>query len=787
MNPKVLKTLEYDKILEILSNYTTGEYSRERIKNLAPATDFDDAYIMLEETDEALKTKLKHSQPPSIGVSDHISILKRSIAGGILSIVQLIRIYQLLKSTESFKSYSENFEENGYLNKYAENLICYKKLMDDIDAVVLNEDQLKDSASTALFDIRRNIRIYNDKIRTNLNSFINKKYTRFLQEPIVTTRGGRYVLPVKAEHKGDVQGIVHDTSSTGATLFIEPIEVVEANNKLKKLELDDKAETERILSELTGRVSEVAESLIENIKILTQLDIIFAKAKFGIEINGIKPEFVNNGTVNLIKARHPLIDKNKVVPINICLGDDFDTLVITGPNTGGKTVSLKTIGLFVLMAQSGILLPCKETSKISFYEEIYADIGDEQSIEQSLSTFSGHMKNIVEITDKVNDRCLVLFDELGAGTDPIEGAALAIAILEYVKNCGAKTVATTHYSELKLYAMSGDRIENASCEFNVETLQPTYRLQIGIPGKSNAFAISKKLGLKDFIISNAERNISNENIKFEDVISELEEKRILAEKEHISAKSIKQQASAYKTTLEAERTKLEKNKQKIIDDAVDEAKKIISNAEKEVNKMLSEVIELRKKNKNNEAADKLEELKKELKSRNKKLNKKKIYVETSYPGEPPKSVIPGTSVYVVKTDTNGTVVSQDKKGNVVVQTGILKITVSLNDIRVIEKDDRKEAVDKYIRNTSSLSKTLTLAPELDLRGLYADEAIEKTKKFIDDAAMSSLKTVTIVHGKGTGALRAAIHDYLKTHPYVESFRLGNYGEGDHGVTVVELS
>lgn len=787
MNLKVLKTLEYDKILSFISDYATGEYTKEKILKIQPAEDFNDADLMLEETDEGVRTLLKHGQPPSVGISDHISIFKRAVAGGMLSIAQIIRIYQLLKVVDNYKTYSLNFEEYGILSKYAENLICYKKLMDEIDAVVLNEEQLKDNASPELFTIRRNIRLYNDKIRTNLNSFISKKYTRFLQEPIVTTRGGRYVLPVKSEHKGDVQGIVHDTSSTGATLFIEPIEVVEANNKLKKLEIEDNTETERILAEISGNIAEVAESMAENIKILTQLDIIFAKAKYSLAIDGLKPEFVEDGTVNLVKARHPLIDKKKVVPIDICLGDEFDTLVITGPNTGGKTVSLKTIGLFVLMAQTGVLLPCKEESKISYFDEIYADIGDEQSIEQSLSTFSGHMKNIVKIVNEVDKNSLVLFDELGAGTDPVEGAALAISILEYVKNKGAKTVATTHYSELKLYAMSGYRIENASCEFNVENLQPTYRLLIGVPGKSNAFAISKKLGLKDSIIENAEKNISNDNIKFEDVISELEEKRILAEKEHISAKNLKQQASAYKTTIEAEKTKLEKNRQKIIDDAIEEAKDIISKAEEETNKMLAEIIELKKKKKNNEAADKLEKLKKELKSRSKKLNKKKVYVEPSYPGEPPKSVIPGTSVYIVKTDTNGTVISQDKKGNVVVQTGILKVTVPLSDIRVIDKDEGKEAVEKYVRTSSSFSKTLTLSPELDLRGLYADDAIEKTKKFIDDAAMSSLKTVTIVHGKGTGALRSAIHDYLKIHPYVESFRLGNYGEGDHGVTVVELS
>lgn len=787
MNLKVLKALEYDKILSNIEKYTTGEYVKEKVHKLIPLNDYDDIVKSCDETDEAVRTMLKHSNPPSVGISDHIYLLKRTVTAGMLSIPQMIKIYQLLKCIDNYKNYALNFEENGLLSYYSDNLIMYKKLMDEIDSAILNEEQLKDSASPALFDIRRNIRLYNDKIRSGLNASITKKFTKFLQEPIITTRGGRYVIPVKAECKGEVQGIVHDTSSTGATLFIEPIEIVEANNKLKKLELEEIAETEKILTEISSHIADVAESMIENIKILSELDIIFAKGKYSLEINGIKPIINKNGIINLNKARHPLIDAKKVVPIDISVGEKFDTLVITGPNTGGKTVSLKTIGIFVLMIQTGVLIPCKDGSVISCFDRICADIGDEQSIEQSLSTFSGHMKNIVEIVKNVDNRTLVLFDELGAGTDPIEGAALAIAILDYVKEKGAKTIATTHYSELKLYAMSSDRIENASCEFDVESLRPTYRLLIGIPGKSNAFAISKKLGLFEEIIESAERNISSDNIKFEDVITELEEKRVLAEKEHISAKSLKQQASAYKTTLETERLKFDKKKQKIIDDAIDEAKDIISKTEDEVDRMLAEIIELRKNKKNNEAANKLEELKKELKSKSKKLNKKKTYVEEAYPGEAPDSVIPGTSVYIVKTDTNGTVISQDKKGNVLVQTGILKVTVSLKDIRVIKEDNAKNAVDKYIRTTSSISKTLNLSPELDLRGLYADEAVAKTEKFVNDAAMSSLKTITVVHGKGTGALRKAIHEFLSTHPYVKSFRLGNYGEGDHGVTVIELN
>lgn len=787
MNNKILTTLEFNKILEKLSLYATGDMTRNIIMNLKPFSDFDEGLKSVNETDEALRMILKNSNPPSVGISDHIAILKRSVSAGVLSIPQLLKILQLLNVVKNYVKYSENFEENGLLRFYGENLITYNSLASLIDNAVLNEETLKDSASDELFLIRKSIKNLNDKIKSNLNMFVTKKYTKFLQEPIVTTRNNRYVLPVKSEHKGDVQGIVHDTSSTGATLFIEPIEVVEANNKLRQLEAQEKDEIEKILISLTNQVADVAESIEENINLLVTLDTIFAKAKYAVDLGGVKPKINFDCRVDLVKARHPLIDKDKAVPINISLGKEFDTLVITGPNTGGKTVSLKTLGLMTLMIQSGILIPCNEESEISFFKEVYADIGDEQSIEQNLSTFSGHMKNIVNILKKVSKKCLVLFDELGAGTDPVEGAALAIAILNYVKDKGAKTAATTHYSELKLYAMSTDRIENASCEFDVETLKPTYRLMIGIPGKSNAFAISKKLGLSDEIINNAEEYISTDNIKFEEVISDIEEKRSMAEKEHISAKNLKQQASAYKTTLEVEKAKIEKQKQKIIDTAVEEARKIVEQAEIETNKMLAEIIELRKNKKDSEALAKIEELKKELKSKNKKLSAKKTNMDTAYPGEPPKSVIPGTNVYVVSTDTNGTVISQDKKGNVVVQTGIMKITVPISNLRLAEKDAAKEAVNTYIRNTSSLAKTLTLSPELDLRGLYTDEAIAKTEKFIDDATMSSLKTVTIVHGKGTGALRKAIHSYLDTHPYVKSYRLGTFGEGDFGVTVVELS
>lgn len=787
MNDKVLKTLEYDKILEKIAVYATGETSRELIKKTTPESSIDNVRDMIEETDEAVRLLLKFSNPPSIGISDHKDILKRTNNGGTLTIIQLLKVMQLLRVSGFYIKYSENFEEDGKLRYYSDNIYDYSNIAKEIDSAVLNDDELKDTASDGLFSVRRGIKTVNDKIKSSLSSAVSGRYSKFLQEPIVTSRNGRYVIPVKSEHRSAVKGIVHDASSTGATLFIEPIEVVELNNKLRELEGKEKEETEKILRNLSSEIAAVSESISVNIDMLSSLDAVFSKAKYALDIAGVKPRINRDGKINLIKAVHPLLDRKKAVPIDIRLGFDYTSLIVTGPNTGGKTISLKTLGLLTLMVQSGILIPLKEESEISVFEEIYADIGDEQSIEQSLSTFSAHMTNTVEILKKVNEKSLVLFDELGAGTDPAEGAALAVSILEYVKEKGARVMATTHYNELKLYAMETEGAENACCEFDVETLRPTYKLMIGIPGKSNAFEISRKLGLDESVIEMAKKHISSDKINFENVIKDLEQKRFMADKEHKSAQSLNIQASAYKASLENERNALERKKEKIIENAVEEARKIIEETKKETDAMLAEIIELRKNKMDLKAEAALENLKKELKKKNKKLVSGKKKSESVYPGEIPDNVLPGTTVYITNMDTNGQVLSTDNKKNATVQAGILKLTIPLANLRIVKDDTGKEAVKNYIRTTSTLSKTLTLSPELDVRGLYADEAISKVEKFIDDAEMSSLKTVTIIHGKGTGALRKAIHEHLSGHPYVKNFRLGNYGEGDHGVTVVELS
>ncbi len=789
MNKKVLTILEYDKIISMLSECVGGEYTKNAIEKLVPSSDFDEVNFMLNETDEAVISLLKYSEPPSAGISEEPAALERAKSGGVLSIPQLLSISRLLRIIKQYINYGKNFEEFKILNNYTDNLIYYPEVEKKIENAILNEEELKDSASQQLFAIRRNIKSTNDKIRTLLNEYITSpKYTKYLQELLITTRNGRYVIPVKAECKSEINGIVHDTSSSGATLFVEPVSVVESNNRIRQLESEEKDEIEKILSELSQYVAEIEESMKENINQLLKLELAFAKARFSLKIGAEKPDINNKHIINLKKARHPLLDKNKAVPIDIQIGNEFDTLVITGPNTGGKTVSLKTVGLLQLMVQSGIFIPASSQSEVSVFEKIYADIGDEQSIEQSLSTFSSHMTNIVKIINRVDENTLILFDELGAGTDPTEGAALAISILEKTRKSGAKTIATTHYSELKMYALTSDRIENASCEFDVKSLKPTYRLMIGVPGKSNAFAISKRLGLPVEIIDEAQKYLSNENIKFEDLLSELESQRVLAEKEHADAVSMKTEAEEYKSKLETDIDKIDRQKTNILNSAYEQAKDIIEQAQKAAEEKINEIINSRKVLGEEKTLEELQKLKRELKNKSKKISSKIKLRENKIEGEPVKELIPGTEVYVSDTDTNGTVLTKpDKKGNVLVQTGIIKIAVHINSLRKIRDDNGKRAVVDYNTHSSNIAKTLNLASQIDLRGLYADEALVKTEKFIDDAVMSSLKTITIVHGKGTGALKNAIHQLLRTYPYVKSFRLGNYGEGDSGVTVVELN
>jgi len=788
MNNKTLITLEFNKILQQVSAYATGSKTREKILKLRPKTDISDVKFLLDETDQAAVLLLKFSAPPSCGLENQDALIKRAMADGVLSIKELLSVCSLLKVSRLYHDYGEDMQEYSIISGYIENVFPYEGLEKELDSAILNEETLSDSASSDLMNIRRSKMQLDAKIKSTLNNYISSEsHSKYLQEPIITTRGGRYVVPVKSEYKANVKGIVHDTSSTGATLFIEPSAVVEANNKIRELEIEEIREIERILKEFSGKIADIGDSLFENIKYLTKLDVAFAKAKYALKINAMKPRVNDKGIVDLKKARHPLIDLKSAVPIDIYIGRDFDTLVITGPNTGGKTVSLKTVGLLTLMAQSGILIPTADDSEISVFKNIYADIGDEQSIEQSLSTFSSHMSTIVEIINNASFDSLVLFDELGAGTDPTEGAALAIAILENVRKKGAKTIATTHYSEIKLYAMSNNRIENASCEFDVKTLRPTYKLSIGIPGKSNAFAISKRIGLDESIIKEAESYISRENIKFEDILSELEKNRQTAERERQKAIRLKQDAAEYKQTAKTEKNKLDKEKDKILDKAALEAEKIISDTQKQVDEMIAEIINLKKQKKDDEALRQLEKIRKDLKNKKNSISRRNKIPEIQNKGEIPKKLIPGTVVYVTDTNSNGTVLNPpDKKGNVLVQTGILKITVPVTSLRTAEENESEKIARAYVSTKEFVSKAATISPQLDVRGMYADDAILKVDKFLDDATVANLPQITIVHGKGTGALKNAIHQLLKTHHAVKDFRLGVYGEGESGVTVVKM-
>lgn len=788
MFEKSLKALEYYKVIEKLSSFATGEKTREVISNMKPMTDFDDISQSLKETDNALVAILKYGNPPSCGYNAQDACVKRAMSGGMLNIKELLSVSAILRVCKAYKDYIEDHAEFPVLSEYLCYIYDYSDIEQRIENAVLNEEELADNASSELYSIRKSIKSLNDKIRTTLNSYItSEKYAKYLQEQIVTTRGGRFVIPVRSEYKNEVQGLVHDTSSTGATLFIEPVAVVEANNKLKELELEEKRETERILREFSKEIGDVGESLLVNFEYVLKLDFAFSKGKLALELNGIMPVLNKNKIINLKKARHPLIDKKKVVPIDVSLGRDFDALIVTGPNTGGKTVSIKTVGLFVLMAQSGLLIPASAGSEIGVFENVFADIGDEQSIEQNLSTFSAHMTNIVHILDNFNSESLVLFDELGAGTDPVEGAALAIAIIEEIRKYGAKVMATTHYSELKLYAMTSKGVSNASCEFDVETLRPTYRLIIGVPGKSNAFAISEKLGISKNIIESATKHISGENLKFEDILKELDENRIIAEREREKAERYLKELNEQKQFIEKQKKETEKQRKEILKKAEEEANIINENATRETEKLIAEITKLRSERKEKEALKQLENMRKELKSKTAKYERKKLISNQNTGGVIPKDVLPGTYVYVVDTDTNGEVVSKpDKKGNVVVQTGILKVTVPLSSLRIAEKKEGEQVARNYAMTREFSAKSSEISPEIDLRGLYAQEAVDKAEKFIDDAAVSSLKNVTIVHGKGTGVLRNAIHEMLRSNRFVKSFRLGVYGEGDNGVTVVEL-
>lgn len=793
MNKSVFKTLEFDKILNKMASYTDSEAVKERIRALVPFTELTAARDAQKETTEAVNTCFRLGNPPiSLSVSDASAAAKRSEIGGTLNPKDLLNISRLLYVARRIKAYlGDAAEDCTLLHSLGDALITQKSLEDDINSAVLSETEIADTASSDLSAIRRKKAALNAKIKDTLNSMIrSESYKKYLQDPLVTIRSGRYVIPVRAEYRAEISGIVHDTSASGATLFIEPMSVVTANNEIRDLENKEELEIEKILSILSQKVSEVASVILADYDIITRLDFIFCKAKLSFDMNATEPILNDEGIIEFKKARHPLIDKDVVVANDIFLGKNFDTLVVTGPNTGGKTVTLKTIGLLSIMAASGLHIPVQENSRAAVFKKFFADIGDEQSIEQSLSTFSSHMVKIVKIIDEVDENSLALFDELGAGTDPTEGAALAISVLEHLRAFGATTVATTHYSELKIFALTTDGVENASCEFDIDSLKPTYKLLIGVPGKSNAFAISRRLGLSEAVISRANEILSDEDIKFEDVITDLETTRAQAQSEKEYAKRMKDELSDLKTEIEKERKNLKDSKAKILENARREAKIIIMDAKEESNRIIKELERMRIEGKTADISEKTSSARKNLKEHEAKLDKamKQSSAPPKSPKKPIKNLKVGETVRLLDLDQTATVLKiADQKGMVRVQAGIMKLDVHISTLEKVLDTSTKEIAEKYVKSTAAyISKTKNVSTEIDVRGQLPEEALMNVEKFIDDCYLSGISPVTIIHGKGTGVLKNAVSELLKRSKYVKSYRPGKYGEGEMGVTVVEL-
>ena len=789
MNRKTFEILEFNKILNMLKGYTQNEKVQERILNLTPETDIARVRLMQRETTEAAGVLLRRGSAPGFQITDVSGAVMRTERGGAMTMHELLSLSTALATARRLKAYiaEDKPSEGTNLRALSDTIENLKQVENEINEKIISEDEMADGASPALFAIRRKLKTQAGKIRDMLNSVItSSRFQKFLQEPIITMRGDRYVVPVKAEYKNEIKGIVHDASSSGSTVFIEPAGVVEMTNEITELKSKEKEEVERILYELSAFVSEFSEQILANFNTIFELDFIFCKARLSLLQNAAEPELNDKGIIRIKNGRHPLLDKSRVVPIDISLGETYDTLVITGPNTGGKTVSLKTLGLFTLMAQSGLHISVSSGSNMAVFDNVFADIGDEQSIEQNLSTFSSHIVNLVSILNEVTQNSLVLADELGAGTDPTEGAALAVSIIEYLRNFGARVAATTHYSELKMYALSTEGVENASCEFDVATLSPTYRLMIGIPGKSNAFAISKRLGLSETVIENAKKRIADENIKLEDVIAGLEESRKRAEQDRLLAENASRDARIFKENMRREMDKLEEKKAKLMQQARSDALAIVESAKKQSQEALRELRELKSSAAYREAMAKAEKAKDALRRESEKItqgaNKDKPKVKTL------KKVKLGQTVHIVSLDTDASVLTMpDKKGALFVQAGIMKIKTNLNDLTA----GREQAIGnktqgKTISANFKASKQASASMEKDVRGLTLDEAILEVDKFLDDCYLSSLHEVTIIHGKGTGVLRAGIGDFLRRHPCVESYRAGRYGEGEMGVTVVTL-
>lgn len=787
MQEKTLKVLEYNKIKEILKKYTKTSAARDLIDKLEPYNNIYEVKEHLEETKEAFQLLVTKGNPPFEGIYDVRASILKAKKGSMLFTEELLRIGSMLRCARVFKEYiSHKDEEEGYrvLEDIAIGIVSIKKLEDEIFTIIVSEDEISDRASDELYTIRKKLKDKSSSVKERVNDLVRSN-SKYLQENLYTIRGDRYVIPVKSEYRDQVPGLIHDQSASGATIFVEPMALVNLNNEIRELIIREKKEVERILRMLSKKVSDNVDIIDNNGNIIWELDFIFAKAKYASEINGICPEINDNGIIDLIEARHPLIDPKEVVPSDIYLGREFTSLVITGPNTGGKTVTLKTVGLIELMAMSGILIPARSNSIVSFFTNVFADIGDEQSIEQSLSTFSSHMTNIVGIMNEADENSLVLFDELGSGTDPTEGAALAMSILENLKNRGSKIVATTHYSELKGYALKTLGVENASVEFDVETLRPTYKLLIGIPGKSNAFEISKRLGLPEYIIKDARESISSESLKFEELIQSLQQKSIKAENDAREAEIIKKDAEKLKLRYEEKLYKFEQTREKSLYEAQREAKDIIRDAKEESDAILKNIRELERMGYSSDARKKLEEERKKIKNKLENAEFATSKIEEAG-GEKIEKVNEGDEVYLPKLNQNVIVVSKvDSKGEVQVQAGIMKISVNVKDLRKskVTKEDKKI---KKIQRREAKLKLKSVPTSVDLRGMDSQEAMFTVDKYLDDVYVAGLNEVSIIHGKGTGVLRNAINDLLKRHPHVKGHRLGNYGEGGTGVTVVEI-
>ena len=793
MNEKVLHTLEYNKILDQLTEYAFSADARSRCQKLRPITDRAQIEQLQQQTSDALSRLFKYGSLSFSGVTDIRDSLKRLEIGGALSAIELLRVCSLLESAKRAKAFARSQDDSDQPDDSLTGLFAgiepLTPLCDEIRRCILSEDEIADDASSTLHSIRRSMRGMNDKIRAQMNSMINNTTTRsYLQDTVITMRDGRYCLPVKAEAKSLVPGMIHDQSSTGSTLFIEPMAVVNLNNEYKELQLREQEEIEVILAGLSNLTASYATQLLADYELLTELDFIFARAAFAQTYNGVAPLFNDDGRIHIRKGRHPLLDPKKVVPIDVRLGEDFRLLIVTGPNTGGKTVSLKTVGLLTLMGQSGLHIPASERSELGIFDEVFADIGDEQSIEQSLSTFSSHMVNIIRILEQVNDRSLVLFDELCAGTDPTEGAALAISILSKLHLYGARIMATTHYSELKVYALSTPGVENACCEFDVATLSPTYRLLIGIPGKSNAFAISEKLGLPTDLIADAKGRISKSEGDFEDLIADLEKSRSTIEREQLEINQYKAEIESLKKKLEQKQERLDSSRDKILREANEQAYSIL----KEAKDVADETI--RNFNKYGKAGAPVSEMEKERTKLRGKMDKAAQKMSEQKKASVPNHNVPkklriGDSVKVISMNLKGTVHSlPNARGDLYVQMGILRSLVNINDLILLEEDAAPGT--KKFQKTSAgkikMSKSASVSTEINLIGKTTDEAIPLLDKYLDDAYLAHLPSVRIVHGKGTGALRNAVQAHLKRLKYVKSFHLGEFGEGDAGVTIAEF-